>query len=230
MRITWLGHASFELQLPTGEAIFLDPWIEGNPKYPAAHEIERADLILVSHAHSDHAGGALPLNRQFGAPIVANHEIAKWLESQGAKTCVGMNKGGTYRTLGLEITMTNAFHSSSFDVEGRPCGGEACGYVVRIPDGRKFYFAGDTCVFGDMRLMAEMYQPELCFLPIGDFYTMGPEQAAMAARLMRPKKIVPMHYGTFDALTGTPERLRELIADLPQTDVWTLEPGKSVTW
>jgi L-ascorbate metabolism protein UlaG (beta-lactamase superfamily) len=231
LQITWLGHGSFQLALSSGETLLIDPWLD-NPKYPKGFAIARVDGILVTHGHFDHISSVRDLAGKFSPPVVGIHEIATWLESKGIKNTIGMNKGGTCRVSKFQATMTHAIHSSSIvDDDGKMIyAGEAAGYVITLPDGRTIYFAGDTAVFGDMRLIAELYRPELAFLPIGDLYTMNPKEAAMACRMIRPKKVIPMHFGTFPPLVGTPEELAGLIKDLPGTEIWTLEPGKTVTW
>ena len=144
--------------------------------------------------------------------MVAPYELALWLRQKGLRRVTGMNLGGTLAVLGLSVTMVPALHSSSIEEEGRTINlGSAAGYVIGFEDGTTIYFAGDTAVFGDMRLIAELYRPAVAFLPIGDLYTMGPEQAAKACELLAIRYVVPMHYGTFPALTGTPARLRELV-------------------
>jgi len=231
LKITWLGHGSFQLALETGETVLIDPWLD-NPKYPKDFAIGRVDGILVTHGHFDHIASVRDLASKFSPTVVGIYEIATWLESKGVKNTIGMNKGGSCNVSKLQVTMTHALHSSSIqDDDGKMIyAGEAAGYVITLPDGRRAYFAGDTTVFGDMRLIAELYQPELAFLPIGDLYTMSPREAALACRMIRPKKVIPMHFGTFPPLVGTPEQLAGLIKDLPGTEVWALEPGKTVTW
>jgi L-ascorbate metabolism protein UlaG (beta-lactamase superfamily) len=224
----WLGHATFLFTTPGGRRVLLDPWITGNPVTPdSAKKIGELDLILLSHGHADHTGDAISLGRSSGAPVVAPYELSLWLQAKGLKNVTGMNPGGTLRMLGLEITMVPAQHSSSIEEDGRIIYlGVASGYVVKLEDGLTVYFAGDTAVFGDMKLIGEMYGPQIAFLPIGDLYTMGPEQAAMACALLGIKQVVPMHYGTFPALTGTPARLRELLAG-KAVEVLELQPGQS---
>lgn len=230
IEITWLGHATMQLRLDSGEVIVMDPWIEGNPKYPQDHKFERVDAILISHGHFDHIHDAIPLAKRFSPKVVAIFETAHWLESKGVENCSGMNKGGTQEVGPIRATMTHAVHSCGIMDDGKIIyGGEAAGYVLRFPDGRNAYFAGDTTVFCDMQLIEKLYHPELVFLPIGDFYTMGPEEAALACRLLRAKIVVPMHFGTFPALTGTPQKLKELVRGFA-TEVWPLEIGKPVKW
>ncbi len=231
MKITWLGHGTFEFQLPSGEVILMDPWTEGNPAYPAGHKIERVDVICISHGHFDHIHDAVPLARKFSPQVVGIFEICQWLESKGVRNTRAMNKGGSQQVGPVTVTMTHAVHSCGILDDGKIIyGGEAAGYVLRLPDGRSLYFAGDTNVFSDMALIEQLYHPELAFLPIGDLFTMSPKEAALACCMLKPKKVVPMHFGTFPALTGRPEQLAGLIRDLKGTEVWGLEPGKTVEW
>jgi len=230
VKITWLGHSTFEFQFPTGEVLITDPWIEGNPAYPKGYEIERVDAISLSHAHFDHANDVLPLAKKFSPKIVAIFETAAYFEKKGAKNTVGMNKGGTVDLGFVKLTMTHALHSNAIkDGSELVYGGEAAGFVMTLPDGRSAYFAGDTAVFSDMALVHELYRPELAFLPIGDHFTMDPKQAALAARLIKPKRVIPMHYGTFPQLTGRPEDLKEMLAK-DGIEVWTLKQGQPVEW
>lgn len=230
MEITWLGHGTFQFRLPSGEIILMDPWTEGNPKYPQSHLIDRVDTICVSHGHFDHIHDVVPLARKFTPQVVGIYETCHWLESKGVANTRAMNKGGTQQVGGAAITMTHAVHSCGILDDGKIIyGGEAAGYVLRFEDGRSLYFAGDTNVFSDMQLIGRLYRPELAFLPIGDLFTMSPREAAEACRLLGAKRVIPMHFGTFPPLTGTPEQLRELLADTP-IEVWPLEPGKTVRW
>lgn len=232
LSITWLGHATFLLQSPGGKQILFDPWVTGNPKSPeAAKKLGALDLILITHGHADHTGDAVAIGRSSGAQTVAPYETAVWLGSKGLQNVTGMNPGGTLRALGLTITMVPAVHSSSVEEDGKIIYlGVATGYIVTFEDGLTIYFAGDTSIFGDMRLIGELYKPTIAFLPIGDLYTMSPREAALACRLLKPKQVIPMHFGTFPALTGRPEQLADLIKDLPGTKVTPLEPGKPVSW
>lgn len=230
MRITWLGHGSFQFELPSGQVILMDPWIEGNPSYPKQHQIPRVDTICITHGHFDHIHDTPPLAARFSPEVVAIYETCHWLESKGVQKTRPMNKGGSQVCGGVSITMTHASHSCGILDDGKIIyGGEASGYVLRFPGGRALYFAGDTNVFSDMHLVEQLYHPDLAFLPIGDLYIMSPREAAMACKLLRPAKVIPMHFGTFPALTGTPAQLAALVADL-STEVWALEPGKTVDW
>ncbi len=228
--ITWLGHAAFQLRFDSGEVLVLDPWLDGNPKFPKDHKMERVDAIGISHGHFDHTHDVIPLAKQFQPKVVAIFETTSWLERKGVQHTIGMNKGGTVDLGFVKLTMTHALHSNALkDGDQLVYGGEAAGYVLTIKDGRRAYFAGDTSIFAEMKFIEELYKPELAFLPIGDHFTMGPREAALAARILKVKTVIPMHYGTFPALTGTPEALeKELRAD--GVKVWELQPGKPVQW
>ncbi len=231
MEITWLGHGTFQFVLPGGETLILDPWIEGNPMYPEGFEIERCDTMLISHGHFDHIHDAARLAKKFLPKVIAIYETCHWLEHKRAvTTCSGMNKGGSQQAGSVMVTMTHAVHSCGIsDDDGSIVyGGEAAGYVLSFEDGRVVYFAGDTNVFSDMALIAEIYQPELVFLPIGDFYTMGPREAAVACRLVGAKMVIPMHFGTFPILTGSPKELKHLAPS--GVEIRELTPGKPIDW
>lgn len=229
LSVTWLGHGTFLLVSPEGRRILIDPWLEGNPSCPPAfRRVEKVDLILVTHGHSDHVHDAAAVAKATGATVVGIFELCEWLATKGVTTASGMNKGGAQEQCGVRITMVDARHSSS-DVDDGVVTylGEAAGYVLRFGNGLTVYFAGDTSVFGDMRLIREIYRPSIAFLPIGDFYTMGPGEAAKAVELLGVRQVIPMHYGTFPLLTGRPEHLRELVAPLG-VEVLEMQPGQTL--
>jgi L-ascorbate metabolism protein UlaG (beta-lactamase superfamily) len=230
VQITWLGHAAFEIKFDSGEVLLLDPWIQGNPAYPADHQIQKADAIAVSHGHGDHLGDAIPLGKKHGSRVVAMVEIANFCGSKGVKNTLGFNKGGTVDLGFVKLTLTHALHSSAIqDGDQSIYGGEATGFILTFKDGRRAYFAGDTAVFAEMGLYADIYHPELAFLPIGDHYTMGPEEAAYAARLLKVKQVIPMHYGTFPVLTGRPEQLEQKLSG-SGIQVLAVKQGQTIHW
>ena len=229
LKVTWLGHATFLMTSSRGARVLFDPWLTTNPSTPAAaRRLGFVDLILISHGHSDHCDDAVSLARETGATVVAPYELVTWLERQGVKNGRAMNVGGRQVIDGLEIIMVPALHSSSgMDGGNIVYLGPATGFVVRFDAGPTIYFAGDTALFGDMRLIGERYSPSIGFLPIGDRYTMGPEDAALAAAWLGVKAIVPMHYGTFPELTGTPDQLREF-AGPRGIEVIECRPGETI--
>ena len=230
-KITWLGHSAFYLEPENGPTILIDPWFEGNPRYPQDYQLESVELMLITHGHWDHTGDAVTVAKRFRPQVVCLIEIAHWLGSKGVENVVGMNKGGCYTTEGVRVSMTHAQHSSSIEEDGKLIyAGEPAGLVVRMPDGRAVYHAGDTNVFSDMQLIQRLYQPELAMLPIGDFFTMGPREAALASEFLQPCRIIPMHYGTFPLLTGTPDKLRAELGPDSGIDVIELVPGVPYHW
>ena len=196
----WLGHGTFLFRSPGGKRILIDPWIATNPVCPdEAKKIRELDLMLLTHGHDDHTADAVSIGRSTGARVIAPYELALWLQQKGLQNVTAMNRGGTIEAGGLSITMVPAFHSSSIVEDGRIVYlGEPCGYVIRLEDGLTIYFAGDTAIFGDMRLIAEMYRPQIAFLPIGDTYTMGPERGRESLRAARRDA------GRADALRDVP--------------------------
>lgn len=230
LSFTWLGHSTFLFRSPGGKRILIEPWVASNPACPPeSKKIDALDLILITHGHSDHAGDAAAIARATGAHVIANYEICLWLEAKGIQNTAPMGHGGTQTIGGIAITMVNAVHGSSALEDGRLVYlGHPGGYVIRFEDGLTIYFAGDTDLFGDMRLIGEMYRPAIAFLPIGDRFTMGPGAAAKAAELLGVRQVVPMHYGTFPFLTGTPTQLRELLAPRG-AQMLELKPGESAS-
>ena len=228
--LTWLGHSAFHIVSSKGISILVDPWLTGNPKTsPDQARMSAVDLILVTHGHGDHLGDTLELARDTEAQVVSMPETSKYLTARGLGNVVGMNKGGTYRFRGIEITMVHATHSSSIEEKDEIIYmGDPAGYVVTLEDGFPIYHAGDTGVFKDMEIIGDLYHPELVLLPIGSHYVMGPREAAYACKLLRPKYVVPMHYGTFPVLTGTPEAFIEAMANLPSAEIILLNPGDTL--
>jgi len=226
--LTWLGHAAFRVDTADGKRIYVDPFLTGNPRCPPDEQTpERVDVIAVTHGHGDHVGDTVDLAQKHGSSVVAQVELSGWLGRQGVDQgkLVAPNKGGTVDVDGTKFTLTNAFHSDS--APDGSYGGEACGIVLTTSDGKTLYFAGDTCVFGDMQLIGRIYGPDVAILPIGDHYTMGPREAAVAVELLGVERVVPCHWGTFPLLTGTPEALEKLAPS--GVTIEKLQPGDSVS-
>jgi L-ascorbate metabolism protein UlaG (beta-lactamase superfamily) len=227
--LTWLGHSAFRVDTPSGRRIYVDPFLSGNPKCPETElEPERCDLVVVTHGHGDHVGDTVSLSKRFACPVVAQVELRGWLARQGVADdgmACSLNKGGTADVRGVKVTLTDANHSSS--TSDGSYAGEACGVVLELEDGLRIYFAGDTNVFGDMSLIGRIYEPYVAVLPIGDHFTMGPREAAVALELLGVIRCVPCHYGTFGLLTGTPEALRELAP--PGVEILSPDPGETLT-
>jgi L-ascorbate metabolism protein UlaG (beta-lactamase superfamily) len=225
--ITWLGHAVIQITTAKGTEILIDPFIEHNPKYPKSYKLpEKLDLLLLTHGHGDHIGDAVTVAKTHGPRVVGMVELIVWLQSKGAENTVGMNFGGSYKHKDVAVSLVEARHSSGIDGGGGTFiyGGEAAGFVIAIDSGPVLYHAGDTAVFSDMQLIRELHAPEIGFLPIGDYYTMGPKAAALAAKYLGLKAVVPIHYGTFPVLTGTPKQLEEHLKGT-SIEVLKAEPG-----
>jgi len=229
--LTWLGHNSFRLVTREGRVVLLDPWVEGNPACPKeARAFERIDVMTITHGHGDHMADAVTLAKKFKPTVVCNYELHVFLSGKGVANTAPMNKGGTQTVAGIGISMVHATHSSGIEDGGQMIyGGEPGGFVFTLEDGTRLYHAGDTGVHADMALIAEEYAPEIAILPIGDLYTMGPRGAAIAARMLKARVIVPAHYGTFPALTGTPDAFRaELRKVGVDAEVVALKPGETL--
>ena len=230
LSFTWLGHSTFLFRSPGGKRILIEPFVASNPSCPeSAKKIAALDLILITHGHSDHAGDAASIARATGAHVIANYEICLWLEGKGIRNTAPMGHGGTQTVGGLSITMVNAVHGSSAVEDGRVVYlGHPAGYVIRFEDGLTIYFAGDTDLFGDMRLIGELHRPTIAFLPIGDRFTMGPAAAARAVEFLGVRQVVPMHYGTFPFLTGTVAEFRQHV-EATGVQVLELKPGETAS-
>jgi L-ascorbate metabolism protein UlaG (beta-lactamase superfamily) len=227
-RITWLGHATVLVQTAKGTNILIDPFIAQNPKYPKQFVLpEKIHYILLTHGHGDHISDAVPVAARHGSTVVAIYELAAYLANKGVADTIGMNLGGTVQLADVAATMVAASHSSGAqDETGTHYVGVAAGYVLTVADGPVLYHAGDTAVFSDMKLIRELYRPEVVMLPIGGHFTMDPREAALAVRLLEPVIVLPLHFGTFPPLKGTPEQLAALVDASVQVVRWT--PGESI--
>jgi L-ascorbate metabolism protein UlaG (beta-lactamase superfamily) len=233
--ITWYGHACVEVASPGGKTILFDPWF-GNPRSTKAPEaVDRCDLMLVTHGHGDHLGNAVQIGSRTRPAWPAIHELSLWLAHNyaAADLVIGMNKGGTVEAAGMRVSMTPAVHSAGdWNAGGETTLylGEPAGFVVELEDGTRIYHAGDTAAFGDMQLIAELWHPDLALLPIGGHYTMDPEAAAIAVGYLRVGDVVPIHYGTFPILAGTPDELRAALGErgLGHVSVHAPQPGETI--
>ena len=235
-RITWYGHSCFGIDTPGGKRILIDPWF-GNPRSPMpADRVDRCDLMLVTHGHFDHMGDAVAIASRLKPTWPCIHEMSLWLARRlpgGQDAAIGMNKGGTVAVGDIRVTMVHADHSAG---DWNPGGetvldlGEPVGFVIELENGFRIYHSGDTDVFGDLRLIAELHAPDLAMLPIGGHFTMDPRAAALAVDFLQVQQVIPMHYGTFPILAGTPDQLREELATrgLGHVEVLAPEPGQTL--
>jgi len=231
LEITFCGHSAFAFKTPSGKHVIVDPWLEQNPACPPRlKKPAKVDTLLITHGHGDHISDAVSLAKRHDATCIAIFETVLWLGKKGVSKLNGMNKGGTVEHDDMKVTMVHAEHSCGIqDGDQVIYGGEACGYVIEFENGIKIYHAGDTCVHSDMKIIGELYEPDIALLPIGDLYTMDPVQGAYAIRLLGTDVVVPMHYGTFPVLTGTPAKLRELTKDIAGLQIIDLKPGETLT-
>ncbi|WP_069133259.1 metal-dependent hydrolase [Rhodohalobacter halophilus] len=221
----WLGHSAFRLESPSGKVIYIDPFLSGNPTTPDDQKNpDDVDYILLTHGHEDHVGDTLDIAKKTGCKVVAQVELSHLLKKHGLEEDqrVEFNKGGTIHFDDFSVTLVDANHSSSFKGE---YAGEAGGLIISFEDDICFYHLGDTNVFGDLELYGDMYQPHVVAVPIGDYYTMGPQEAAICVDMLQPKIAVPIHYGTFPVLTGDPEEFKEFVAEYSEADVQMPKPG-----
>ena len=227
-RITWLGHATVLIQTAKGTNLLIDPFIAHNPRYPRNFVLpEKIDYILATHGHGDHISDSVPVAAAHDSTVVAIYELATYLAGKGVARTIGMNLGGSVQLGEVTATMVEAKHSSAAqDESGDHYAGVAAGFVLTVADGPVLYHAGDTAVFGDMKLIQELYSPEVAMLPIGGHYTMGPKEAALAVRLLGAKTILPLHFGTFPPLTGTPDQLAALVD--PSVVIVPWSPGDTL--
>jgi len=240
MRVRWLGHATFDIVGPAGQKFLIDPFVVNNPAFPKALGAEVTAPgayhgLLVTHPHADHFEDTLPLLKDDpDLKVIAQFEIGAWLKGQGAKEgqIIGMNTGGTITLKDVRITMVPAVHTSSIAENGTQRAlGFPIGYVLRFANGFTIYNTGDTAVTMDMKIVHDLYKPNLVILPIGDFYTMGAEQAAYALNLLKPQFAIGGHWGTWNGMPpGTPEALEKELAHYKiPTQLIKLKPGESLT-
>lgn len=229
LSITWLGHAAVHITTPKGTQILIDPFLQHNPKFPKDYKFpERIDLMLLTHAHMDHIADAVPMAKKHGSQVVAIYELASWIGSNGVEKTVGMNLGGSYTHQDVTMSMVPAHHSAGLqDGDKVIYAGVPAGFVLTIEGAPVLYHAGDTSLFSDMKLIRELYAPEIGMIPIGDHFTMGPKAAAIAADYLGLKTVIPIHYGTFPQLTGTPTALKEHLKG-KNVEVLTPQPGETL--
>lgn len=241
--LQWFGQSAFKLTTPGGKVIMIDPWLTANPKTPAEYKdldkLGKVDLILVSHGHGDHFGDSVAISRKNSAPVLATAGMGQTLQVLGILTpemSIRMNKSGTYEAFpGVKITQVHADHSSEMVLkdpatgkDGSYPGGEAVGFIIELENGYKIWHTGDTGLFTDMKFIADYYKPDLLLIPIGGHFVMNPNDAAYAtAEWIKPKKVMPMHYGTSPFLRGTPEQFKAALGNAP-VEVLAMQPGDKI--
>lgn len=229
LKIQWLGHSAFRIISPKGKILYIDPWLDNPNAPPGAKPVDKADIIVLTHGHYDHFGNTLEIASTTNAKVVANFEISRYLISKAIpeSNVIGMNKSGSIEIDGIRLTMVHAEHSSGITDGDRVVdGGDASGFIIRFEDGYTIYHTGDTGLFSDMRIIARLYKPQVVMMCIGGFYTMSPVEAAEAVKFMKPRIVIPMHYGTYPILSGTPEALKKLIPKSIKTKIVGLKPGE----
>jgi L-ascorbate metabolism protein UlaG (beta-lactamase superfamily) len=232
IKLTWLGHSAFHIETPGGKHLLIDPFLTHNPKTPANKKsFAKIDVILCTHGHSDHIADAADLAKKHNPTVVGIYELCIWLQKKGAQQIAPMNKGGTQAVGDIKVSMVHANHSNGVEDDNQLVyGGEPAGFVITFENGLRIYHAGDTNVFGDMAIIRDIYRPDLAILPIGDRFTMGPKEAAYACRLLAPKAVIPMHWGTFPMLTGTPAEFGQEIKSLGlNVELIAMEPGETIS-
>jgi L-ascorbate metabolism protein UlaG (beta-lactamase superfamily) len=224
MKLTWLSHSAFLLE--GRSKILIDPFLSGNPKAPCKPEDIECDVICVTHGHGDHLGDSLLISKKNNSPIIAIHEIAKFAEKNGCEG-ISLNLGGSINVSGVKITMVQAWHSSGIDdSQFGFSGGNCAGFIIK--DQKTVYHAGDTCIFSDMKLIGELYKPDIALLPIGDRFTMNPDHAACACAWIKPDTVIPMHYNTFPQVIQNPKEFKSLVESLCDSEVVICEVGKTI--
>jgi L-ascorbate metabolism protein UlaG (beta-lactamase superfamily) len=222
--VTWLGHSTIRIETG-GKVLILDPFFTGNPAATVKADDVACDYLLVSHGHGDHVGDCVPIAKRTGATVITNYEIATWLEAQGVKAH-GMQHGGGFNFPFGRVKLTLAFHGSALPDGSN--GGNPCGFLITTPDGKRIYDAADTGLFGDMRLIGEE-GIDLALLPIGDNYTMGPDDALRAVKLIEPKKVLPIHYNTFPIIAQDAQAWAKRVRAETKAEPIILEPGQDLT-
>ncbi len=227
--ITWLGHSVALITTPKGTNILIDPFLEHNPKYPKNYKLpEKIDLLLLTHGHSDHTADAVSVAKKHHSQVVGIFELVAWVQSKGVENTVPMNLGGSYKHGDVTLSLVEARHSSSIqDGDNFLYAGDAGGFVINVENGPVIYHAGDTSLFSDLKLIRELYAPQIGLLPMGDHFTMGPKAAAIAAGYLGLKTVIPIHYGTIPQLTGTPAELKSHLSGTG-IELLTPEPGEAI--